>query len=98
MTRSRPAPNNLNCDNSLQYELIVIKETLVKISTIFKIKIKFKFEKYFDFELYFEEQENKLIQFILKLKTKLKINANHYVIIEACLLYNYNRFINNSAT
>lgn len=80
----------------MQHNLIVIKKILVKVSTIFKIKI--KFEKYFDLELYFEKQEDKLIQFIFELKTKLKVDVNRYVIVKARLLYDYSRFINSSAT
>ncbi len=61
-------------------------------------EINIKLEKYSDLELYIEEQENKLNQFIFKLKSKLKLNANHYLILKFHLLYEYNRLMKNAVT
>ncbi len=43
-----------------------------------------------------EEWENKLNQFIFKLISKLKLNANHYSIFESRLLYEYSRLSKNA--
>jgi RNase P protein component len=55
-----------------------------------------KSEKYLDSELYIKERENKLNQFIFELKSKLKLNVNHYSIFESHLLYEYNRLMRNA--
>jgi len=59
-------------------------------------RINIKSEKYLNSELYIEERENKLNQFIFKLISKLKLNVNHYSILEFCLLYEYSRLLKNA--
>jgi len=60
-------------------------------------RIDIKSEKYSNSELYIKEQENKLNQFIFKLISKLKLNANHYSTLESRLLYKYSRLSRNAA-
>jgi len=59
-------------------------------------RINIKSEKYSNSELYIKEQENKLNQFIFKLISKLKLNANHYSTFESHLLYEYNCLLKNA--
>ncbi len=74
----------------------ILSEMIQEFKSISEINI--KLEKYSDLELYIEEQENKLNQFIFKLKSKLKLNANHYLILKFHLLYEYNRLMKNAVT
>jgi len=59
-------------------------------------RINIKLEKYLNSELYIKERENKLNQFIFKLISKLKLNANHYSIFKYHLLYKYSRLSRNA--
>ncbi len=59
-------------------------------------RINIKSEKYSNSELYIKEQENKLNQFIFKLISKLKLNANYYLIFKSHLLYEYSRLLKNA--
>ncbi len=59
-------------------------------------RIDIKSEKYSNSELYIEERENKLNQFIFKLISKLKLNANRYSTLESRLLYEYSRLLRNA--
>ncbi len=59
-------------------------------------RIDIKLEKYSNSELYIKERENKLNQFIFKLISKLKLNANHYSTLEFRLLYEYSRLSRNA--
>jgi len=59
-------------------------------------RIDIKSEKYSNSKLYIEERENKLNQFIFKLISKLKLNANCYSTFESRLLYEYSRLSRNA--
>ncbi len=72
----------------------ILSEMIQELKSISRINI--KSEKYLNSELYIEEWKNKLNQFIFKLISKLKLNANHYSIFEFHLLYEYNRLSRNA--
>ncbi len=72
-----------------------LSEMIQELKSMSRINI--KSEKYSNSELYIEERENKLNQFIFKLISKLKLNANHYSTLESRLLYEYSRLLRNAA-
>jgi len=59
-------------------------------------RINIKSEKYSNSELYIEKREDKLNQFIFKLISKLKLNANRYSTFKSRLLYEYSRLSRNA--
>ena len=56
-----------------------------------------KLEKYPDPKLYNRERGNKLDQFIFRLTSKLKLNADCYPTLESRLLYRYSRLSESAA-
>ncbi len=72
----------------------ILSEMIQELKSMSRIDI--KSEKYSNSELYIEEWENKLNQFIFKLISKLKLNANHYSTLESRLLYEYSRLLRNA--
>ncbi len=71
-----------------------LSEMIQELKSMSRINI--KSEKYSNSELYIKERENKLNQFIFKLISKLKLNANHYSTLESRLLYEYSRLSKNA--
>ncbi len=72
----------------------ILSEMIQELKSISRINI--KSEKYLNSELYIEEWENKLNQFIFKLISKLKLNANCYSTLESRLLYEYSCLSKNA--
>ncbi len=72
----------------------ILSEMIQELKSISRINI--KSDKYLNSKLYIKEQENKLNQFIFKLISKLKLNVNHYSILEFYFLYEYSYLSRNA--